>query len=974
EPEPIGFAVSQQDSDDFHAAFAEAEMILQEQNKANLLQAVETNMALVNQSIKKHIKVVIDEARKKVKNDPDGAIQDIKLAISSVRQDPSIDNANKAVLLNDLGATAQILQRQKFEKEQRDHVALLNKAKVDSVQAVLNQRAMNQNKVVEIMKRFDSLVKQEQFILASEVAATAEDLIGDLALPTQAVAVSFIQDAYAENQYLRIYRRKRFLDVLMSVERSHIPTADEPPILYPDPETWINLSKKRKERWSSTSISAQSDAEQKINKMLEKIITVEGKMDGSVKLTEWIDSMSRDMDINIIFDKQKITEQVDNSTSEMLPLEEMTIEMNLNNITLSSALKNILRPYELDYCIQDDALLITTKDEIKNNEEGLGRSIRLYPVADLTLVPTSPQSGGMGGFGGGMGGGMMGGMGGGMFNVPTPRSTSADSREIGESLVKKFMADEGLIAPVRTDGLQQNVSAKKDARVQQGTLTAAPADLNAKWDLYFENSAPQQPVLKTEGNAKEIESQNADIQAQYDKEFRQFQNDLMVKVDEFNKKKQYDEAKALIKSAIRNDLAAPWMYEALVLVLLQGNGSQKEIERAILSAAEFTNDPVSLLGIAAYLETVGLREKALNLYRQISKIMPTRPEPYVRGLALSQDLNDEEAQKWVVLGIASQAWEGKLVDDVWKNGSELAEKLVKKMIDEGRQEEASQFENELAQACVRDIIIEVYWTGDAEIDIAVEEPTKSVCWFAQTRTASGGILRKDPIVLNKSFDELKEGQRMRCYVCPMGFSGEYNVLLTKSWGTLPQNKVGVQIISNAGTELEKASFVNLELKDDSAMFTVELENGRRQEEIKKEILTANALISEMKNQNTRVLDQKVQEYKDAKVANSARYANQNQAQGSNYRPSYSDNIAVDDKQAEYAMPEIRYVTPDDPGQMAIVQSINAGASVSLSAAVSSDRRYVLLNPQPMFTQIVKMFTYNTSTGSMGGGGGYGGGM
>ena len=60
--------------------------------------------------------------------------------------------------------------------------------------------------------------------------------------------------------------------------------------------------------------------------------------------------------------------------------------------------------------------------------------------------------------------------------------------------------------------------------------------------------------------------------------------------------------------------------------------------------------------------------------------------------------------------------------------------------------------------------------------------------------------------------------------------------------------------------------------------------------------------------------------------------------------------------------------------MPIISYISLGAGFSTSAGVSGDRRYVLVAPQPMFSQLLRMFTYNSSSGSTGSsGGGYGGG-
>ncbi|MDO5567482.1 MAG: hypothetical protein Q4G59_12545, partial [Planctomycetia bacterium] len=526
--------------------------------------------------------------------------------------------------------------------------------------------------------------------------------------------------------------------------------------------------------------------------------------------------------------------------------------------------------------------------------------------------------------------------------------------------------------PLRNSKKHAQEETTQAAPAQTGTLTGVPASLNEKWDRFFVENSPKQPVL-AKGDSDEINATNNTLLEQYKKDSFRFNNELMAQVLDFCKAKQFDEAKALIYACIRSNSASPWVYEALVLVLLQSGAPQAEVEKAILSVADFASDPVTIMGVAAYLESVDSKKRALDLFHEVSKVVPTRPEPYVRGLALSQELNDEEAQKWVCIGIASQAWEGKLVDSVWQAGADLAQRLIAKMMERGQTEEAAKFEKALAQAKVRDVIVEVWWTGDAEIDLAVQEPTNAVCWFAAPRTSSGGILKTDSVVLSKSSESLKDGRRVRVYTCPMGYNGEYSILVSRSWGTLPQNKVGIHIITNAGTDHEHNASYTLELKNDQACFAINLENGRRQEDVKQEVLTAAALVNQMQVHNQRQLAEKVRQYQDSRVASSARQASETQVAASGYKSAYQtkDGVksvagvqGVKGRNAEYSMPEVQYT--QNAGYMPIIQSFPVGLGWQItpnSVVVTDARRYVLLSGPPQFTGLLRMFTYNTADGS-----------
>ncbi len=95
------------------------------------------------------------------------------------------------------------------------------------------------------------------------------------------------------------------------------------------------------------------------------------------------------------------------------------VTIDLNGVSLKTTLRLILRQLGLTYTVKDGLMTITSETSIDQPTE-----IRVYPVADLAIIPLSlmggggggGMGGGMGGMGGGMGGmgGGMGGMGGGM--------------------------------------------------------------------------------------------------------------------------------------------------------------------------------------------------------------------------------------------------------------------------------------------------------------------------------------------------------------------------------------------------------------------------------------------------------------------------------------------------------------------------------------------------------------------------------
>ena len=68
---------------------------------------------------------------------------------------------------------------------------------------------------------------------------------------------------------------------------------------------------------------------------------------------------------------------------------------------------------------------------------------------------------------------------------------------------------------------------------------------------------------------------------------------------------------------------------------------------------------------------------------------------------------------------------------------------IEKLTDEGKTDEADQFRGRLDQALIRDCKVVVSWTGDADVDVFVEEPSGTICSYRNPRTTSGGVMLGD---------------------------------------------------------------------------------------------------------------------------------------------------------------------------------------------------------------------------------------
>ena len=85
--------------------------------------------------------------------------------------------------------------------------------------------------------------------------------------------------------------------------------------------------------------------------------------------------------IQVIRDEHRIPVVIDNKALEAANLTpDMPISAKLTDMSLRSALKNLLGQVDLTYVVKDEVLKITTREQAEQELE-----VRVYPVADLVL-------------------------------------------------------------------------------------------------------------------------------------------------------------------------------------------------------------------------------------------------------------------------------------------------------------------------------------------------------------------------------------------------------------------------------------------------------------------------------------------------------------------------------------------------------------------------------------------------------------
>ena len=155
----------------------------------------------------------------------------------------------KDVMLRKLKAVGNEIEQQKIVFEHNRQRMIEDAAAQREREMVLAQMERDKTKVHQLFERFDALMAEGRHKLAEEaVGMEAKSIVDRVPLadakPDVMVAVnaSRLQGAWSDILAVRTARQRGFVDALFQVEKSHVPTADEPAVVYPDSEWWKEMS------------------------------------------------------------------------------------------------------------------------------------------------------------------------------------------------------------------------------------------------------------------------------------------------------------------------------------------------------------------------------------------------------------------------------------------------------------------------------------------------------------------------------------------------------------------------------------------------------------------------------------------------------------------------------------------------------------------------------------------------------------
>lgn len=287
------------------------------------------------------------------------------------------------------------------ENKPRIELDQRNRAVLDQIEQERQMTLDRQQKLKELVDRYNMLLDEQRFAEAEVVAKRAKEIAPNEMIAEQLAMTSQMIRRHAANEAIRAGKEDGFVTAMMEVDKAATPFSGD----YQFGDDWAERTSGRK---AADNGRQRTEGEMEIERRLQTPVLLE--FDGE-PLSAVIDYLSKLAEVNVYLDPQGLQQEAVTT--------DMPVSITLSQeVTLKSALKLILEPLHLSFVIEDEVLKITS-EQMRSGDT----YIHTYNVADLVIpipnfTPSSNQ--GLAGAyndamrrvsfngGGGFGGGLMG--------------------------------------------------------------------------------------------------------------------------------------------------------------------------------------------------------------------------------------------------------------------------------------------------------------------------------------------------------------------------------------------------------------------------------------------------------------------------------------------------------------------------------------------------------------------------------------
>ena len=218
-----------------------------------------------------------------------------------------------------------------------------------------------------IVDEYNTMIDERRYAEAEALAKKAAQLAPDNPVVRQLLSQSRMIRRLDTQKSIAGDKEDGFIEAMVDVDRSSTPFVG--PIEFPATKDWEDLTKNRN-RLEGEGRGRASPAEAAIHKKLSAQVVAVHRGE---PLAAVLDSLAKQAEVPIHLDMVGMeSEGVRSDTPVTISLEQ--------KITLKSALKLLLEPLHLDYCVKDEVLKVTSPRLMKGQVFSVS-----YQVADLVI-------------------------------------------------------------------------------------------------------------------------------------------------------------------------------------------------------------------------------------------------------------------------------------------------------------------------------------------------------------------------------------------------------------------------------------------------------------------------------------------------------------------------------------------------------------------------------------------------------------
>ncbi|HUQ68075.1 MAG TPA: hypothetical protein VM165_01045, partial [Planctomycetaceae bacterium] len=315
--------------------------------------------------------------------DPEQALEIIDRQMAAVEGAELGDQAALS-LMRSLQKTHGSLQNEIMQQKPN----LDQKHKNDEVLAALERDRNNKLRIEEefakLVDEYNEVYEQRRYAEAEVLSKKAMELDPKNPVTQTLFWKARMARRIAGNEELKLNKEESVFNALNDVEHALVNrVGDDHPVDFG--KDWKDITARRKGKYRSDN-RVRTDEEVRIEESLQRRISLH---EDGVTLNEVVKKISALVGINIVFDNLGLEEE---GVTSNVP-----VTIDVDGITVKSALNLMLEPYRLGYMVQDEVLKITSRMRQQGD-----LTVATYPVADLVIpipnfLPSVPNPFAIGG-------------------------------------------------------------------------------------------------------------------------------------------------------------------------------------------------------------------------------------------------------------------------------------------------------------------------------------------------------------------------------------------------------------------------------------------------------------------------------------------------------------------------------------------------------------------------------------------------